>query len=1212
MGVFRNIPEGSVTANDRLLLEDNLNEIDQTATIEPWTKCRDDVQALVKRGANTNLFVADSLICERRDKHMHHLDVVEYNSCTDTVITGQESHLTFTSPHRVEKKSLSSDVALFVVSNSLKRYYIYTKDLKIHLYNMAFKCESSMFTSKPLLSLNFDEESGYLIAGCINRIIFYKQDVCMDVPGVEKIILKVARTFSVPESNQLWFYHIYYHSLLKRVYAACDSSVVVFDFNNGKEIETLTDRHVGTISRVCYLNQSTIQYFITGSTDGTIKVWQAFKHLLQSYDAHRDEVTGLVAHSRSPMFISSSKDGTVKGFSVRTCEEMFRLDLQEPVLGLKFMTEETFICYTIDLLQIMNLNLNIKLCNIVRGETKSLERIQLDDGVQRIMAVLDDTSIVFFSPVTGNTITITLPTLCMANELAVRFSRNTNQVYCLFDNGEIWLFSLDTNPSLLVDIWYPAEMREDYFNYIEVIDFAIDNEIETFVFAGSKNGQIHVLSPSVQGRSISHVQAHSQPIVQLLKCQQTGKLVSICKDRVAKIWNVRKDDSGRFIHLFKTIELQSEASLAKLIENCLIVCCPNNHVSFYDFEREEIEVYRSHKEDKHCEKITAIAWNSSLGVLVSSSRDMSIKVWDRTASLHREICVGAPVTSCAFMNDRGDLCLGLRKNIYVLKLALYFPFSILNNLLCMEFEDDKIEHPMPFDSTLEFLVYNSDLSRARKYLKKERVVKDACVKAFQVEKSFKSIIKKTIHEKEQRQSTPRKPTTAAAEKAQAHRWQKLIDVRIVNMKKKRKMAHAVAYQRFLRHRLFDTVAKVSCEEITMPSLINDSIDVQDLEDVDIAGVMRSLTSNYLQADKDEAEIDGSEKENLNTQLQEAIPDGWGGEEIRVEDVIPRPMGQIVDGGLLLDNGTLIEKETLSRNNIRVTSEGKLLQGNGRPAEVKFDCIILEDNILIFDNNAPLKGDLNRLLSGRRSTDHGGRDEVQKVIESVLYKPFPKQYGEHALASIRHPRNPCPEKRIACDGHIPNSIIRRILFAKSILEFSKVEQKRWKPKKSFPKRAPKPKTPSPEPVPEKSVDMGEIDEFLADMEVEEKVEEVVEEVKPEVRKRRTKKPAVMLKKTPTPPPQVQPEEQFEDNPLNAAIQKVVAQQWYSASVDQTPSTKQAEQAVQAKMKVKHSRRLSQVLQNLVTIMKDSNLDLTVREEAMESIGFLHKEVDVPGG
>eukprot|EP01135_Chromosphaera_perkinsii_P001644 Nk52_evm21s208 gene=Nk52_evmTU21s208 len=1221
MGIFQNAVEEGKEYREEVPVsvvdeEANYNSVDKEATAKPWSVCKSEIVNAVKKAKNTNLLHQSGLQLVKRLK-CNHLRVAGYNADGDSLVTVEESFCRIVTPHRTHKHIPEQEISLLLYVSAVQTYVLYTKDLKLHVYDSNFKCVSSDYVSKPLLTLSYCKSSGDVVAGCINRIILYRFEIEEEVIGVEKLILKPYRIMkSLDEYRQCWFYSVYIHYDTRRVYAAYDSSIEVFEYRSGNKVETLRDRHVGSITRVAFLKTQSVQYFLTAATDGTINVYQAFKHLLHCFEAHRDEVTGLCPHTSAPLFFSCSKDNSLRGFNVSTNEQVFRYDLGDAMVNMELMYRETFLCYDSDKILVYDLNSMGSVCNIVHAKAITMTTVRFRGEMPRVFVCLDDTTKLFLSPVTANTLSIVLPTLCMASELKVCYCGSTNQIYSLFDNGEIWIFSVDTNPALLIDIWYPANTKEDYFNDMLIAPFEKDGIFRTFIFAASRNGQIHVLSPTLKGKSASSIQAHAQSIIQIHYREEYHLLASISKDQTAKLWKVQLIDDHVTLTLSRTIALEAETLIACFHHNFLAFSLANHNILLYNMET--AEKVKTSKEDKHIDTITSFAYCEALGLLVTSSLDGSIKLWDINLNLCRELHLEHSINRCEIVNARGDLLISIANQITVMHIQQYMPFLSLAELSKLDFEDDVIEHPTPFDSSLEFIIYNSSFSRAKKYRRKSTVIKSTVLDALQVNKPFKNIIDKTLHDKKIKSIEHKEAQAPELLLKPSDTWRKNIDIKLVCAKKKRQAAHAVAYHRFLRHRMFETAKDIgeAPTEDQLPKLMGSVSNIAELDNIDIAETMRSLSTNYLIASDKDKDTD------IHKEIEGAIPTGWTddqGDPVKVEDVIPKPNGLPVDGGFLLDNGVLITIKTLDRNNLRISEEGTLLQGNGRPADIRFDCIVLENSIFIFDNEAPVKGDLNELLAGGKGKDtpesaNQDKTEMQQVLHEILYTSYPFDNTSEPDAYIRVPFEKDPEKIIPVDGFIPNSVIRRILFAKSLIDFSAIEKKRWKPSEKYVRKKAKPPTPK-ELTPDPSFSMEDIQDFIKDVEPEAipqpEPEEMGEPEREETPPPKPKKPRQMALKSPSPPPPHEPELSPEEVVLNAAIQKVIEQQWYAEKIsEERDHVPPLSMATLSSAKESKTRRLSHVLKNLVGIMTDEMAPVPVREEAMQAITFLHKEVDVP--
>ena len=82
-------------------------------------------------------------------------------------------------------------------------------------------------------------------------------------------------------------------------------------------------------------------------------------------------------------------------------------------------------------------------------------------------------------------------------------------------------------------------------------------------------------------------------------------------------------------------------------------------------------------EDEHTDAILSLEASTVLGLLVTSSNDGLIKIWNKENQLVSEMLFGRELSSACFLNPKGDLLVGFQKNIRVVQAEDYLPAHYL-------------------------------------------------------------------------------------------------------------------------------------------------------------------------------------------------------------------------------------------------------------------------------------------------------------------------------------------------------------------------------------------------------------------------------------------------------------------------------------------------------------------------------------------------------
>lgn len=221
------------------------------------------------------------------------------------------------------------------------------------------------------------------------------------------------------------------------------------------------------------------------------------------------------------------------------------------------------------------------------------------------------------------------------------------------------------------------------------------------------------------------VQAHSAPITAMKFDSERLQLYTVGKDMQMKIWQLKKanateranrnifktDVSSRIylnLQLKRVIVLASESISKPLtcfeldIQKKQLAVVFDSSIILFGNDIQRLETSRLVRDEDNTAKVVTIANCSRLGIWASTSPDGVVKVWDSSNVLLREIQFHEKITSITFANDRGDLLVGTQQQVSLIQVQDYLPTTILKKICFMEFDDDKLEAPHPFDHDVDF------------------------------------------------------------------------------------------------------------------------------------------------------------------------------------------------------------------------------------------------------------------------------------------------------------------------------------------------------------------------------------------------------------------------------------------------------------------------------------------------------------------------------
>ncbi|KAI8613672.1 hypothetical protein BC830DRAFT_1082509 [Chytriomyces sp. MP71] len=515
------------------------------------------------------------------------------------------------------------------------------------ILNVSFEEVASVSSVQPVLSLDFNEATEELIAGGVGNIRIWGFDKTSSAT--------LPRAFKAPR-------------------------LIISDLQTGEWVTQLClDRKFNRIFAAADNNLMPLQYAISASSDGIIKVWTQQYHIL--YELREESnapITGLlipntddIKNQALPLLLASSLDGIIRLWSLDSGICLYALETNQECLGITWMRFDTFASFSPDKIAVWNLNRYFSNFSDSGSCITHLKRIEAGKvGPARILAAMADRSMKLISPVTGTTLFTAFPNMTETQIAQVEHDVMAATLWMLSASGDISVYTTQTNPARIVDEWttQPGFEKLTYAGQIVLIP-------------------VNVLS----GRQEVIVQAHA------------AKVLSIC------------------VHT----EIMRLLSLGNGgIPNTLAVASSSNAICMYEWKpgMTPQERTRHPSDEDHAKQITCLTGLKLLNIFASCCTDGIVKIWDGyNNSLIKEIQFGCPLLAVCFDNCRGDLLVGLSNQIALVKVADYFPFFLLAELHhhSNEIEDDEIEKAQFFDENLDFwklykdnlLKHGKDLSR---------------------------------------------------------------------------------------------------------------------------------------------------------------------------------------------------------------------------------------------------------------------------------------------------------------------------------------------------------------------------------------------------------------------------------------------------------------------------------------------------------------------
>ncbi|KAJ3232785.1 WD repeat-containing protein 87 [Chytriomyces hyalinus] len=640
---------------------------------------------------------------------------------------------------------------------------ISTLQLELKLLSMSFEQMNSVSSVQPVLSLQFREDTDELIAGGVGNIRIWT----FDKSGSAVTGFKSTRLVINDLQAGQWVTHLCHDKAFNRIFASVDDSIMVYSYQTGKRLETFSNCHGSSISCLCFYQP--LQYLISASNDGIVKVWtQQYRIILELHVETSSSVTGLVIPSSAeesknqqplPLLLVSYMDGFIRLWNLESGTCLYALETDQDCLGISWMRKDTFLSYSQEKISIWNLNRFFTTFSDSGSQVTHLKRIEAGNSYPaRILMAMEDRSMKLISPVTGSTLFTAFPNMVETVIVAIEHDIASATIWMLSGSGDISVYTTQSNPARIVDEWKtkPGFEKPICLCALRKKPNSLSDPEHGAVYAllgGTEAGQIVLIPVNIlNGAQEVIIQAHASKLISIASYTETMKVVSLGSEGLIKIWSMsistapatrdgtkvvggKKAASLISLTLDQTISLSPTTSGAaidftmSLRCNTLAVSTSSNVMLMFDVRgHSAVEKTRHPSDEDHSKRITSVAVLEVFNIFASGSEDGIVKIWDGYSnSLLREVQFGSSVSSLCFANKRGDLLVGLSDQVALIKVQDFFPSFIHAELVAraLEIPDDEIEKPLFFDENLDFWsLYRETILKSGKNLSRWHLSED--------------------------------------------------------------------------------------------------------------------------------------------------------------------------------------------------------------------------------------------------------------------------------------------------------------------------------------------------------------------------------------------------------------------------------------------------------------------------------------------------------
>ncbi|ELT93743.1 hypothetical protein CAPTEDRAFT_227356 [Capitella teleta] len=552
----------------------------------------------------------------------------------------------------------------------------------------------------------------------------------------------------------------------QKAYAANDHVIASYNLNTGELLTIRKELHTRPLTALLFFNP--LKYLITGAKDGSIKVWNEFWHLQLVFVGHGAAVNSIAAYPFGPNIMSVSEDKTLRVWGLETCDQVNRVDVEEPISYIGSMINHPDIFgisgNSADLWRVKHVH---KLHTRVGHHVFNIKATDHPSFPVHSVLLCRDASVRILCPVSGNILT----TLLMDRErklVDAVYAIAQDRMFAVFGNGDIIKSDTSTNPCTILSTWkYPEPKKA--CNYLLVYEYIISSDLDgdawgamkraiaskglslttpdsgrttpalqtktqadrTLLLGGRKDGHICVLDWET-GEVEFEIEAHGvKGVLSMVANSKSDQLISaglgdlteliFCsifhffrsQDNIIKIWRLYPyaQESLALLMSFYCAHTPLHMSILK---NNLAVAFQEHSSATYSVVMYNMNTRNrlDHSpEDDHMDNITALSSCPKMNLLASSSNDGTIRIWNEKNHLCRVISMNTVPSSLCFCSQRGDLLVGVNSHIHRIDYKEYMPKAYRFKMISMKFPETPKKDSLPYDENLLKAMLREDVKR---------------------------------------------------------------------------------------------------------------------------------------------------------------------------------------------------------------------------------------------------------------------------------------------------------------------------------------------------------------------------------------------------------------------------------------------------------------------------------------------------------------------
>ncbi|XP_061474384.1 uncharacterized protein LOC133380669 [Rhineura floridana] len=612
---------------------------------------------------------------------------------------------------------------IITYSEKYNVYFVLQKDFSIKVYNKDYYeiCSVENPGSGRLTFISFNPVKDELISGGIKGVKIWKfkeKKTTVQANPVPMYNYSLFPSTEYPHMGKKWCTNMDFDVIMQRYYCFSEGHFFCYDIS-GNMLFEIPNAHQSEIISCVY--SSDVNILVTSSKGSEIKSWNDQGSLLHVFNGHSKTVTKLLLHpNTTSLFISGSLDGSVKLWSFDTMDIFYSLPLfQEGIRWIGTMDDKFLYCCSPRNLHIYDLNSFTTFWTHVNSPISNLYICSADGKSNRVVAMGVDNSLRVFSLHNGEKLCTVLPPPyppLLQEVLSYTYNRASGIVYFLLTPLEIWVYTARTDPACRAAVWTIGELQQhlyrkhplascvqkiEYFQHTRKRNFRTSTRCEClcslssplcylidegvvfadnqeFLVLGMQDGRILFLHTSIQNLVYYEMTAYKDPVIHLRHDVAHQQLVIMCQRPKCKLVHFRNLPG---LQLVSQVNASNDTIVFTRLNSSLFIGLTSGTVDVLKILEDDNRIAFSEKDVKnhgeneqkdvssdkyHSGPVLAVDSCENLSIFLSCGSDSMIKLWDIQKNLVAEITLDITLSAACFLNSSGDILLAFKSDLYVM------------------------------------------------------------------------------------------------------------------------------------------------------------------------------------------------------------------------------------------------------------------------------------------------------------------------------------------------------------------------------------------------------------------------------------------------------------------------------------------------------------------------------------------------------------------